>query len=247
MRTFGLIGYPLGHSFSASYFSEKFSRENILDASFKLFPLKSISEFPDLIRNNSLNGLSVTIPYKQSIISYLDEIDAEAETIGAVNCIKFVKISGKTKLIGYNTDIYGFETLLKKYVLSSQEKALILGSGGGSKAIASVLRKIPIAFKFVSRTPYLIDSLHYNELTKEIIKKHRIIINTTPVGMFPDINKAPQIPYNFISENHLCIDIIYNPLKTSFLIQSELNRAKISNGIAMLYAQAERSWTIWNK
>lgn len=247
MRTFGLIGYPLGHSFSASYFSEKFLRENILDAAFKLFPLKSISEFPDLLRSNSLHGLSVTIPYKQSIITYLDEIDAEAEAIGAVNCIKFVKTSFKTKLIGYNTDIYGFETLLKKYVLSSQEKALILGSGGGSKAIAYVLCKIPIAYKIVSRTPSSIDSLDYNELNKEIIKKHRIIINSTPVGMFPNINDAPQIPYKFLTEHHLCIDIIYNPLKTSFLIQSELNRAKISNGMPMLYAQAERSWAIWNK
>ena len=134
MRTFGLIGYPLGHSFSASYFSEKFLRETILDASFKLFPLKSISEFPDLLRSNSLHGLSVTIPYKQTIISYLDELDAEAEAIGAVNCIKFVKTASKTKLIGYNTDVYGFETLLKKYILSSQEKGLILGSGGASKS-----------------------------------------------------------------------------------------------------------------
>lgn len=247
MRTFGLIGYPLGHSFSASYFTDKFAKENILDATFKLFPLESIIEFPVFIRHNSLHGLSVTIPYKQSIISYLDEIDEEAEAVGAVNCIKFVKTSSETKLIGYNTDIYGFETLLKKYILSAQEKALILGSGGASKAIAYVLGKIPISYKIVSRTPSSIDSLQYNELNKEIIKKHRIIINTTPIGMFPNMNDTPQIPYKFLSENHLCIDIIYNPIKTSFLIQSELNRAKICNGLSMLYAQAERSWAIWNK
>ncbi len=247
MRIYGLIGFPLEHSFSESYFREKFTKERIQDCVYKMFPIKSINDFPAFIKNNHLQGLNITIPYKQAIMPYLDAIDTEAMEVGAVNCITIENHSDKPFLKGYNTDIYGFETLLKQATIPLHCKVLILGSGGSSLAVAYILRKHSIQFSIVSRNTSSDNSMRYNELNREYIESHLIIINTTPLGMFPDIDKSPEIPYRFITANHICIDLIYNPSKTSFLAQSELQGAKTIGGLDMLYAQAEHSWLIWNK
>ncbi len=247
MRNFGIIGFPLGHSFSEKYFSEKFSRENIPDCTFQSFPLKKIEEFPDLLKENELHGLSVTIPYKQSIIPYLDHLDEQAMAVGAVNCIKFDRSTKKTILTGYNTDVTGFETVLQKIRLPKQIKALILGSGGASMAVSYVLRHLNIEYRIVTRKPSTKILINYKELSQETMLNHNLIINTTPVGMHPLVKKCPDIPVPFITPKHICIDLIYNPARTLFLTISEKQGARIANGLAMLYSQAEHSWEIWNK
>ncbi|MFH1004340.1 MAG: shikimate dehydrogenase [Bacteroidota bacterium] len=243
MRTFGLIGYPLSSSFSQKYFNEKFARENISDCEFKNFPIENIEEFPSLIKNNpTLCGLSITIPHKQSVMKYLNVIDDEtAKEIGAVNCII------RRQMAGYNTDVFGFEQSLKPLLKHHHNKALVLGTGGASKAIQYVLRKLKIDYLLVSRTKNEEQGtkILYSDLNKEIIFSHSLIINTTPLGMFPDINYCADIPYEFLSSKHLLYDLNYNPAETLFLKKGKERRTEIKNGMEMLHLQAEKAWEIW--
>ena len=213
MKKFGLIGFPLEHSFSRKFFSEKFEKENI-DAVYNLYELENINLFSKLVKNENLYGLNVTIPYKEAIIPFLDKIDETAKKIGAVNVIKFDK--NQNQLIGYNSDCVGFEKSLLPLLKSHHSKALILGTGGASKAINYVLQKLNIETKFVSRTANK-NQLTYQDLTKEIMEQFTIIVNTTPLGMFPKIETFPPIPYIFLTSNHLLFDLVYNPKETAFL------------------------------
>lgn len=239
--TYGLIGRTLGHSFSQRFFTEKFAREKI-NASYLNFELPDISLLPEIIAANpSLHGLNVTIPYKEAVIPLLDHIDNTAANIGAVNTIKITPDS----LSGYNTDIIGFRDSLLPLLKPYQRHALILGTGGASKAIAAALSELDISFVKVSRTPSP-EQLCYSALTKEIIDTHLIIINTTPLGTYPDITSAPPIPYPLLTDKHLCYDLVYNPPLTEFLSRSREQRCTIKNGLEMLQLQAEASWRIWN-
>ena len=247
MNLFGLIGYPLSHSFSASYFAEKFKKEGITDAEFRLFELNNIQEIKHLLINEPfLKGLSVTIPYKEKIIPYLDKLDEVAQKVGAVNSIKISKINNKIYLKGYNTDVIGFEKTLTPLLEIHHKKALVLGTGGASKAVVYVLEKLKIPYRIVSRNKSQF-YLNYQELTRELIDSHQLIINTTPLGMYPNINNYPSIPYSFLNSSHLLYDLIYNPEETLFLQKGKLQNAKIKSGFDMLIEQAEASWKIWNK
>ena len=244
MRKFGLIGKNISYSFSESYFKNKFEKEHIKDASYQNFDLESISEFNALIKkNNDIAGLNVTIPYKEVIIPYLDSINKTAAKIGAINTIKITK---KGNLKGYNTDYYGFINSLEPILKKHHKNALILGTGGASKAIAYALNKLKINYIYVSRTKTE-DNLTYNELNEQIINKHLIIINCSPVGTFPKIQDCPDIPYEFITDRHILYDLIYNPSETLFLKKGKQLGANICNGLIMLELQAEKSWEIWNK
>jgi shikimate dehydrogenase len=247
MRKYGLIGYPLGHSFSKGYFSEKFKNENIKDTEYNNYPLDPVEQFPSLIKDNTeLLGLNVTIPYKQEIIQFLDELDDIALAIGAVNTIKIIRDKEKYYLKGYNTDYYGFEESLKPLLRKNHQKALILGTGGASKAVAYVLDNLGISYRYVSRSPNSNKVLSYSKITSEIIGEYHLIINTSPLGMYPDINDCPDIPYKSLSKNHILYDLIYNPEKTLFLQKGIESHSTIVNGLPMLHLQAEKAWTIWN-
>ena len=242
-RAFGLIGYPLSHSFSEKYFTEKFSREHIIDCKYELYPIRSVDEIKQLIRSvPHLKGLNVTIPYKQQIIRYLTDTSEIPDGIKACNCIK---IDGK-KLIGYNTDCIGFEKSLLPLLKPHHKKALVLGSGGAAEAVVYVLKKLGISFSKVSRSPQQPSVLKYAELNEKMLKKYTIIINTTPLGMHPHVNTCPELPYNAITENHLLYDLVYNPVQTLFLSKGAEKGAMIKNGEKMLMLQAEESWNIWN-
>lgn len=244
MNQYGLIGYPLSHSFSEKYFSDKFELEGIKNHSYNLFPIERIDDLPMLLGSiTDLKGLNVTIPYKEQVLVFLDEIDSAAAKIGAVNTIKLV--DGKLK--GYNTDIYGFEiSLLKLLNKNKVEKALILGTGGAAKACAYVLNKLGISFKYVSRTKKE-KQLTYSDLTKEVIDNHHLIVNTTPLGMSPKVHSFPDIPYNNLSREHYLYDLVYNPKESEFLKRGKEQGAAIKNGLEMLHLQAEKAWEIWNK
>lgn len=248
MRRFGLIGYPLGHSFSKKYFTEKFEKEKIEDCEYDLYPLEDIEELPDLIKSEKeLIGLNVTIPYKQQVIRFLDEIDAKAEQIGAVNTIK---IQGK-KLKGYNTDYIGFKESLVKFVGPNPmpEKALILGTGGASKAVKTALEDLGIEYQFVSRNPAERE-LSYEDLktTKlENLNTYKLVVNTTPLGMAPATESLPDLPYHQLTEEHYLYDLVYNPLVTAFMQKGIDAKCWVKNGLEMLYGQAEAAWVIWNQ
>ena len=244
MNKYGLIGFPLGHSFSKKYFSEKFETGKI-DAIYNLYELTDISQFTALKDDNTLCGLNVTIPYKEKIIPFLDEVDATAARIGAVNVIKFIRSGNKLLLRGYNSDAVGFEASIKPLLKPHHTKALILGTGGASKAIEFVLNKLNIQTVFVSRNPTS-GMISYAELDAETTKDYTVIINATPVGTFPHIDACPDIPYQFLSSEHLVFDVVYNPAKTLFLKKSEQRGATILNGEKMLELQAEAAWEIWN-
>ncbi len=248
MRKFGLIGFPLGHSFSKGYFSDKFRKEHIDDCSYENYPLDDIGKLKELLRSeNELTGLNVTIPYKQQVFPFLNELDKEAQEVGAVNCIKINRLTkGNTRLKGFNTDIYGFEIPLLEVLIPHHTRALILGTGGASKAVAYVLRKHQIEFCYVSRTPRNPEMFSYGDLTEEIINEHTIIINTSPAGMHPNIDSCPDIPYEGITNMHILYDLVYNPEKTLFLLKGAEKEATLINGLPMLYLQAEKSWEIWN-
>jgi len=242
MLLYGLIGYPLTHSFSKNYFTEKFKKEGIKNCSYENFPLAHIDELLKIIHENAnLQGLNVTIPYKESVLPFLSESNEIVREIAACNCIK---IEG-AKLIGYNTDVIGFEKSLLKKLNSSHKKALVLGTGGAAKAVEYVLGRNDISYSRVSRRAST-DNLSYDELTPAIIKEHVLIINTTPLGMYPKINDAPAMPYEAITSKHLLVDLIYNPEKTLFLRKGKERGAAIENGYDMLVYQAEESWKIWN-
>jgi shikimate dehydrogenase len=243
MRRFGLIGYPLGHSFSAKYFRDKFEREAIRGCSYSNFEISSISSFPDIIKDPELEGLNVTIPYKQAVIPYLHQKDRVVEETGACNCIRI----HKGILTGYNTDVTGFEKSLAEKLTATDDRALILGTGGSSKAVAWVLQKRGIAFLSVSRKPGETGKqITYEDLDAEIMASHPLIINCTPLGMAPETAACPQIPYEHISPHHYLFDLIYNPAKTMFLEKGEAKGARIKNGADMLAIQAEAGWAIWN-
>ncbi len=244
MNKYGLIGFPLGHSFSKKYFSEKFETGKI-DAIYNLYELTDISQFTALKEDSGLCGLNVTIPYKEKIIPFLDEVDATAARIGAVNVIKFIRSGNKLLLRGYNSDAVGFEASIKPLLKPHHTKALILGTGGASKAIEFVLNKLNIQTVFVSRNPTS-GMISYAELDAETTKDYTVIINATPVGTFPHIDACPDIPYQFLSSEHLVFDVVYNPAKTLFLKKAEQRGATILNGEKMLELQAEAAWEIWN-
>ena len=246
MKKFGLIGYPLGHSFSKNFFNEKFHSEYI-DAEYVNFEIPSISEFPTvLLSNPELMGLNVTIPYKEQIIPYLDELDADAAAIGAVNVIKIIRQKGKTKLIGYNSDIIGFTQSIEPLLETQHKKALILGTGGSSKAIYHGLKKLGIDAKFVSRTAQS-GMFTYEDLTPEVMNEYKIIVNCTPVGMYPRADEYPNIPYEYLTPNHLLYDLLYNPDTTLFMKKGADKGAVTKNGLEMLLLQAFASYDIWEK
>jgi len=239
---FGLIGKNISYSFSRGYFTKKFTKLGLENHSYENFDLERIDEFRRVLEQNSnIKGFNVTIPYKEQIIPFLSKIDPEAQAIGAVNTIK---ING-AQTIGFNTDAYGFQKSIEPHLEEHHKKALILGTGGASKAVAFVLDKLGISFKFVSRNPKD-QQLNYTDLNKEVLYNHTVIVNCTPLGTYPNINDKPDLPYNFITDQHLLFDLIYNPEKTAFLLAGELQGGKISNGSNMLQFQAEKSWQIWN-
>jgi len=241
MKQFGLIGKTLGHSFSKSYFAEKFEKEKIDNTSYDNFPLEAIDAFKTLVKNHFFSGLNVTIPYKVSIIPFLDELSEEVQAIGAVNTIQFKD----NKLIGYNTDYIGFHNSLKPFLENTMDKALILGTGGASKAVVYALEKIGITCLCVSRKPEK-NQLSYEDVNEMVLKHHLLIVNTTPLGTHPNVDQCPGIPYQFITEQHLLMDLVYNPAETLFLRKGKEKGANILNGKSMLVHQAEEAWKIWN-
>jgi shikimate dehydrogenase len=245
MRKFGLIGFPLGHSFSKKYFTAKFEKEEIKDCRFDLYEIPQIFDFEQVLDENpELEGMSVTIPYKQDVIPFLDDLDPACEAIGAVNCIKI----SSEGLIGYNTDYIGFRNSLEKWLQGQSVKALVLGTGGASKAVKEALKDLKIEFLSVSRTSGS-DSISYAELAKDpqLLQTHQLIINTTPLGTFPAVDAMPEIPVDKLNSSHLVFDLVYNPPVTK-LMQSCLDAGgKAQNGLEMLELQAEAAWKIWNE
>lgn len=243
MRLFGLIGYPLFHSFSKKFFSEKFEREGLTDCRYESFSIPSISELPGIIKENSaLCGLNVTIPYKEQVLSFLDEKSDLVKKIKACNCIKIER----GRLTGHNTDAPAFEQSLKEKLQPNHKKALILGTGGAAKAVEFSLEKLGITYKYVSRKPSA-KNFSYEQLTDTLIREYSLIINTTPLGMHPNVVEAPPIPYHLLNSAHYLFDLVYNPAKTLFLQKGEEHGALIKNGYEMLVLQAEESWRIWNE
>lgn len=241
----GLIGYPLEHSQSPQLFEEIFQKQEIRDASYQLFPLENLVYLHDLIANHpDLIGLNVTIPHKVDILSYLDEIDNEALSVNAVNTIK-IDIHGKKPCLkGYNTDINGFESMLETYAKTPVKGALVLGSGGASKAVTFVLKKHNIPFKVVSRNPSK-GTLVYDEISNELLNYYPLIINCTPAGMYPQTGEAPPIPFELLNEQHFLFDLIYNPAETKLMREAKMRGAEVYNGLTMLKNQALASWKIW--
>lgn len=250
MRHYGLIGWPLGHSFSKQFFREKFEREGILDACYDLFPLENIAELPALLAvYPDLCGLNITIPHKESVIPWLDALDETARVVGAVNCIRITK---SRKLIGYNTDVTGFEkSLLNSGFMraSKAEFALILGTGGASKAVAYVLKKLGISYKFVSRNPGAEEEISYNALAAPPFDLQRptLLVNTTPLGTFPRLEERPPVPLDIFYPGLFVYDLIYNPAETLLLREARFRGCKLKNGLEMLELQAEAAWEIWQK
>ena len=254
MKYYGLIGYPLSHSFSKKYFAEKFEKAHITGSHYELYPIENIDGLPDLLKQNpGLRGLNVTVPHKINVIKYLDCIESGAKEAGAVNCIRIINNDTERagaehhlRLEGYNTDIYGFEMSLKPLLKEQHSSALVLGDGGAAKAVKCVLAKLGISYLFVTRKAQS-NSLLFTDLTPSDIKQHKLIINTTPVGMSPKIDECPQIPYEAITGEHLLYDLIYNPEETLFLKKGAEQGAVIKNGYEMLILQAEKSWEIWTE
>lgn len=241
MRIFGLIGYPLSHSFSQAYFTEKFQREDIENAKYCNFEIGDIRDFPSLLESNrGLCGLNVTIPYKRAVIPFLDALDHPAKAIGAVNTIHFAD----GKKTGYNTDWIGFQQSLKQHLKPHHKRALILGSGGASLAVQYALKQMNIAFQVVSRTTNS-ENFCYKDLNDEIIGSHALIVNTTPLGMEPRTDEMPSVPLNAIGSEHLVFDLVYNPPQTRFMVEVSRRGAATLNGYEMLVAQAEEAWKIW--
>lgn len=250
MRQFGLIGYPLSHSFSQKFFTEKFLRENIVNAQYENFPIATIESFAALWKEHpSLEGLNVTIPYKKEVIAFLQHSSPVVQAIKACNCIR----KFNNELYGYNTDVIGFEKSLLPFLKAHHTHALILGTGGASAAVQWVLQKLNIQYQVVSRKSNTIEentelkaSLSYDQLSNSIIESHTLIINTSPLGMFPNVNEAPPIAYDAITAQHHLYDLVYNPIETLFMKNGLAKGATVQNGLDMLHIQAEESWTIWN-
>ncbi len=244
MNLYGLIGYPLGHSFSKKFFTKKFENERLGDCYFELFPLGSIQEFSKMLHNNpALKGLAVTIPYKQAIMPLLDNISPEAAKIGAVNCIQF---NGE-KLLGFNTDVVGFEKSFMPLLEPHHKKALVLGTGGASKAVQYILSKHSIPFTLVSRSG---DdgkgTISYPSVDHQVLSDHLVIINCSPLGMAPNEQSKPSIPYEFLTNRHFLYDLVYGPVQTAFLVEGRSRGAIVKDGYEMLVLQAEENWRVWN-
>ena len=249
MTTYGLIGYPLGHSFSRKFFTEKYEKEGI-DAQYLNFEIPSIEEFPNIIKNNpTLKGLNVTIPYKQQVMQYLDDISEEAKAIGAVNVVKcqLSTVNCQLHLTGYNSDVIGFVNSIKPLLKPHHKKALILGTGGASKAIHyGLTKKLSMETLFVSRTARE-GMITYEEVTSEVLKEYEVIVNCSPVGMYPHVDECPALPYEAMNENNLLYDLVYNPLETLFMKKGAAQGATVKNGLEMLHLQAIASWEFWEK
>jgi shikimate dehydrogenase len=246
MRKFGLIGYPLGHSFSKKYFSEKFLKEQIASCSYENYPLTNLNLLEKIIVEEPLLcGLNVTIPYKSDIIRFLDIIEPEASEIGAVNVIKIKRSDGKIKLYGYNSDVTGIRDSLLPYIKDDISNAIVLGTGGSSRAVCYVLKKLGLKVTLVSRNkkPGI---LAYSDINSELINKTDFIINTTPLGMYPNVESKPDIDYTLLGKKHILFDLVYNPELTAFLKMGEEKGCNIISGIKMLHSQAEAAWEIWN-
>jgi shikimate dehydrogenase len=246
VKRFGLFGFPLTHSFSQKYFSEKFLREKILDCVYENFERKNAEDLIQLVsERNDLIGLNVTIPHKENVLPFINVLEDEARDIGAVNCIRVFRSQNSFKLLGYNTDAYGFEQSITPFLLPHHQRALILGTGGASKAVAYTFRKLGVEYSLVSR-----NSSHghfvYSDLTESTMKNFQIIINCTPFGMHPDVNSFPPIPYQYLSDKNLLFDLVYNPSETQFMKKGKVQGALVQNGLEMLKSQAEKSWEIWN-
>lgn len=243
MKQYGLIGFPLSHSFSQRFFTDKFREEQIDGCVYDNFPLENIDVLREVLaKHPNLAGLNVTIPYKEKVIAYLDHQSDVVKKIGACNCIRFVQ----GELHGYNTDVTGFEVSLRPLLEAHHQKALVLGTGGAAKAVHFVLDKLGIIFLEVSRTPFTGRQISYEDLSPEVIAQHTLIINTTPVGTYPKVNECPPLPYELLTSQHYLFDLVYNPAKTLFLQKGEEQGAVIKNGADMLVIQAEESWRIWN-
>lgn len=244
IKTFGLLGKNISYSFSRGYFTKKFQELNLKNHIYVNFDIQKIEDFSAIIKGQeNLKGINVTIPYKEEVLKYLDKLDITAKKIGAVNTIKFTK---RGNLKGYNSDVVGFENSIKPLLKKHHKKALILGTGGASKAIAFALKKNSIKYKFVSRNPQGKKEISYHHLTDEILQKYMVIINCTPLGTYPDIEKYPNIPFHSLTDKHLLFDLIYNPEVSVFLSKGKEKGATIKNGYEMLELQAEESWRIWN-
>ncbi|WP_299555761.1 shikimate dehydrogenase [Seonamhaeicola sp.] len=244
MNKLGLLGKNISYSFSRTYFKAKFENEQITDTSYENFDIESIDLFPSIVKNTKgLKGMNVTIPYKEVVMPYLDKINKKAADIGAVNTIRITK---KGKLVGYNTDCYGFKKSIEPHLKAHHKKALILGTGGASKAIAYSLKKLGIAYQYVSRKQSEGIAFTYDTLTEADIEKTPVIINCTPLGTFPNVEACPDIPYNGITDKHILFDLIYNPEVTKFLKQGKQYGATTINGLKMLELQAEKAWSIWD-
>lgn len=243
MKLYGLIGYPLGHSFSKKYFNEKFQREGVTGVAYELFPIASIKEFPSLLHDYpQLNGLNVTIPYKEEVLAYVDRRSGTVNEIGAANTL----VIEEGSITAHNTDVIGFEKSFSRQLQPHHTHALVLGTGGSSKAVQFVLRKLGLAYRVVSREPqeHLIG---YGAVNEELLQQFTVIINCTPLGLYPKVDECPSIPYAWLTPRHYLFDLIYRPEKTLFLAKGEAQGAAICNGEEMLVIQAEESWKIWQR
>lgn len=245
MKRYGLVGFPLGHSFSAGYFAEKFAAEGLTGTcSYENFPVERIDDLRAALPAD-IRGFNVTIPHKRNILPLLAAIDPEAREVGAVNC---VRVLSDGTYCGYNTDVYGFEVSLREMLGGELSlRALVLGTGGAAQAVCHVLRKLGIEYLSVSRTVSAPERIGYDELTREIMAAHRLIVNTTPLGMFPNVADKPVLPYEFVGRGHYLYDLVYNPAETAFLREGRRRGARVKCGGQMLALQAERSWQIWNE
>ncbi|WP_423127314.1 shikimate dehydrogenase family protein [Gaoshiqia sp. Z1-71] len=249
MKTYGLIGYRLGYSFSKGFFTEKFEKENLKEHEYVNFELDTIDEFPGIFKKNDhIAGLNCTIPYKQQIMPFMDEIDQEAAAVGAINTVKIIhQAGGGMKLKGYNTDVYGFENSLKPMLNEKHNKALILGTGGASKAIKYILGKLGIDYLSASIEAELFDKeIRYEQIDGDLLKEYLIVVHATPLGTFPKIDACPDIPYEKLNKDHVLFDLVYNPEETLFMKKGKEQGATVKNGLEMLHLQAKKSWEIWN-
>lgn len=248
MKTYGLIGYRLGHSFSQKFFTQKFASENLQEHEYVNFELDRIEEFPEIFeRGMNICGLNCTIPYKQQIMRFLDEIDPEAAQIGAVNTIKISGENGRRMLKGFNTDLYGFEHSIRPMLGEKHRKALILGTGGASKAVKYLFDRMGIGYlSATTKAERAEKEIGYDELTEALMQEYLIVVNATPLGTFPKVDTCPDIPYRHITPDHVLYDLVYNPEETLFLKKGKLQGARTKNGLEMLHLQAIRAWEIWN-
>lgn len=246
MKTFGLIGEKLSHSFSQGYFTDKFAQLGLTDHHYMNYELTSIEELPDLIKRIKPLGLNVTIPYKEEVLKYVDSLSKEAIEVGAVNTLQINYLKDGFEVVGHNTDVFGFHQSIKPFFAGHHERALILGTGGASKAVAHLLKELGVNLTFVSRNPKE-GQLSYEDINEYVIAAHLMIVNTTPVGMHPNENQKVNIPYQHLTDKHFLVDLIYNPEETIFLKEGKAKGAKVLNGLTMLHQQAEKAWEIWNK